>query len=121
MKIIFFDQNCGLCHFWVRSLMRVDRSHRLKFAPLFGETYQQFIPQDFHQTDSVIYYQDTKIWTHSDAVLMALSDLGLFYKCFYVFLLIPKIIRDRVYLIISINRQKLSCYFEKKEQDKFLP
>jgi len=69
---------------------------------------------------------DGKTYTKSTAVLKSLIALGGFWSIFGVFLIIPKPIRDWIYLWIAKNRYKVfekkdSCRIPtKKEREKIL-
>lgn len=41
--VLFFDGECGLCHRLVRLLLRLDRTGRLRFAPLQGAAAQGYL------------------------------------------------------------------------------
>lgn len=41
--MLLFDGECGLCHYVVRGLLRLDRRGRLRFAPLQGSAAQAYL------------------------------------------------------------------------------
>ena len=57
--------------------------------------------------DSIIFIQEDKAFTYSEAVLEIAKDLGGMYKCFYIFKIIPKKLRDSIYTLIARYRYKL--------------
>ena len=64
--VLFFDGECGLCNRLVRFLLRLDRSGRLRFAPLQGPTAQAYLRDHGLPTadfDTLIYVPD---WERRD-------------------------------------------------------
>ena len=107
--LIFFDGVCHFCNYWVRFAIRHDRNSRLMFAPLQGETARKYLSPE--KTGSVpyrtvVFMEKEKIWTHSSAVLRICRKLDGGWKLFYVFIIIPKFIRDLFYSIIARNRYR---------------
>lgn len=50
---------------------------------------------------------DGKTYTKSTAVLKSLISIGNFWSIFGIFLIIPKFIRDWIYLRIAKNRYRI--------------
>ena len=129
MKIVFFDGYCSLCNSIVDALMRIDKSGRLKFASLQGETAAKrlgagsTVPID---VDTVVYLRDGEKFEKSEAALRILSDLGGAWTLARLFLVVPAFIRDFVYRIIAKNRFRLikkrdTCRLPTpQEQDRLL-
>lgn len=105
-RIIFYDGECGLCQRSIAFLAKADRDHKLKFAPLNGETY-------FHSfqipatLETVVYSRNQKIFKKSDAIIEALVDVG--YRWARLLKFIPKFLRDKVYDLVASQRKKISC------------
>lgn len=126
--MLYFDGVCGMCNGVVNFMMAEDRHHSLRFAPLQGETAKGNVEAKYLENLSTIIYQyKGKTYSESDAIIRALGSLGGMYKLMYVFKLVPKFIRDKVYGFISKNRYK---WFGKKdacrmptpeEREKMLP
>jgi predicted DCC family thiol-disulfide oxidoreductase YuxK len=122
MQIVFYDSYCGLCHFAVQWLIRLDVSHQLKFAPINGKTYQDLIPASLKAVDSVILYQKGRIFLKSDAILNSLIILNPKYKILKIIFIIPSIIRNYIYDVIARNRsRKTQCYRYPDQEKYFLP
>jgi predicted DCC family thiol-disulfide oxidoreductase YuxK len=95
--------------------LKRDKNDRLGFALLQHASkldLDENIKQNISSTDSVAFIADGKIYFRSTAVLKILKRLGRGWQCLYVFMLVPKFIRDRVYDIIARNRYK---WFGKKD------
>lgn len=132
-SILFFDGDCGLCNRTVQFLIKRDRHNRLYFAPLQGTTAEAIVPVEYRELLSTVVYNrahtDKKHSLHirSDAVLLALIDIGgfwrIFARCARVF---PVRFRDWCYDRIATNRSRLfkkeTCRLPtKEEQARILP
>ncbi len=103
--IIFFDGVCNLCNGFVDWLIRRDSKKFLRYAPLQGQTASQRLPEkDLTDLKSVIYFHHGRFFSQSDAVLMILWDLGGIWRWTRVLWIIPRAIRDWVYLWVAQNR-----------------
>jgi predicted DCC family thiol-disulfide oxidoreductase YuxK len=65
--------------------------------------------EDFH---TFIYIKNNKYYLRSSAALQVLNDLGGAWKLMYVFIIIPRPVRDLFYNFIAKNRYRL---FGKRE------
>ncbi len=108
--LIIFDGVCNLCCGWVMFLIKLDKKANFKFASLQSEAAISVINTygfSENEIDTVIFIKENKSFTHSDAVIEILSDLGGVWKLTKVFKLIPKSIRDFLYNQIAKRRYKL--------------
>jgi predicted DCC family thiol-disulfide oxidoreductase YuxK len=126
-QIVFFDGYCGLCNFFVNLLLDIDKENVLKFAPLQGQKAAELLPNDLtEKLSTLVFIENEKIYTESDAVLRILYSIGGIWKLFYVFILVPKFIRNAVYAFVSKHRIRWfgsinQCRFPTKEEKiKFL-
>ncbi len=89
--------------------MRIDKSQRLKFASLQGETAEQMLgrPQGPVDFDTIVYLREGERFERSTAVLHILSDIGGAWSAARIFLLVPKFMRDFVYKWVARNRYRL--------------
>ncbi len=127
--LILFDGICGWCTGWVRFLIKHDNRKRFQFAPLQSPLGQhllatyQFSQENF--STFVVITPDT-YFTKSTAVLNIVRHLGGLWYLLYVFILVPRIVRDMVYDFIARYRYQLrgtltTCYRPPAEhQDRFL-
>ena len=111
--IVFFDGVCGLCNFTVDFLMKIDRKHSLRFAPLQGRIASALLPASQRlDLDTVVLALSGKTYDRSTAVLRTLIEAGGPWKIAGIFLLIPKFIRDTVYRGVASKRYS---WFGKRE------
>lgn len=113
-KILFFDGICVMCNSLVDFVLRHDKDKNIMFAPLQGLSAQQKIPQFAGDLHSVVFINEQKIHTKSDAILNLFSELGGIYRIVArVSYFFPQGFRDWIYDLVAKNRYRL---FAKKEQ-----
>ena len=113
--IVFFDGACGLCHAFVRWVVRRDVQGIFRFAPLDGPTasrlraQQPTWPDDL---DSVVLWDpqaqkgSRALW-YSDAVFRVWSHLPRPWPWFAMLRWLPKGLRDQVYRFVAAVRVRL--------------
>jgi predicted DCC family thiol-disulfide oxidoreductase YuxK len=113
-KIIFFDGVCNLCNSYVTFVINRDKNRRFKFASLQSNFAQIKLSSETreNQFDSIILLDGERKYEKSDAILLIVKELDGFWKISYLVILIPKKIRDFIYVLIAKNRYSL---FGKKE------
>jgi len=109
LKIVFYDGDCGFCQYSILFLLRADKSKRLKFAPLNGETYKKIYGKVDSNPTSVVFYNDKKSFEKSSAFIEIARVLGGGYQLFVLLKFVPAFLRDIVYDVIARRRHKMSC------------
>jgi len=115
VPVLLFDGTCGLCHGFVRFLLKRDRKGLLRLATLEGPIGSAFVARrpELAGVDSVVWIDgatdrridgEMKASIKSDAALGALAYLGAPWSWLGVFRLVPHFIRDRVYDFVARNR-----------------
>jgi predicted DCC family thiol-disulfide oxidoreductase YuxK len=105
--IVFFDGVCGLCNGLVDLLLRLDRRHVLRFAPLQGATARDLLPGPATAVDSLVVLADGAARRESEAILAILARLGGPWR-----LLaaagghVPGALRDGAYRFIAARRYR---------------
>ncbi len=124
--IIFFDGLCHLCNYFVDLLIQKDSSRRLRFAPLQGKTAEKYLSlQDRTDLVSVVVLHQGKLYYQSQAVILALLQLGGLFKLVSLLNLLPKAFLDFFYLRIAQYRKaifgaRLTCRIPTLEEREFL-
>ena len=112
--IILFDGICNLCNGAVQFVIRHDPKGKFLFASLQSETGQQLLKQynlpaaDF---TSFTLVQDNAIYIKSTGALKVARQIKGAWSWLYIFIIVPKFIRDAVYTWIAQNRYR---WFGKK-------
>ncbi len=129
-KIVLFDGVCNFCNYWVRFALKRDKNKKLLFTSIQSENAKSILfKYNINPTaiTSVIFIENNKAYTQSSAVFRICKNLSGIWKVFYVFIVIPKPIRDFVYNRIAENRYK---WFGKRDEcmvpepwmlERFLP
>jgi predicted DCC family thiol-disulfide oxidoreductase YuxK len=113
-KIILFDGICNLCQASVQFIIKRDPNAHFRFASLQSEVGKKILKRYNISDDinSFILVVGEKYYTKSSAALMVCNYLQGFWKLLYVFMFVPRPIRDRIYHFIAENRYK---WFGKRE------
>ncbi|MFC4768437.1 thiol-disulfide oxidoreductase DCC family protein [Effusibacillus consociatus] len=128
-SLVLFDGVCNFCNYWVNFIIRRDRHRRFRFASLQSETAQAMLAQFFTHAqipDSIVLIEKQKCFTQSTAVLHICKKLDGLWKLLFIFILVPKPLRDWVYRWVAKNRYKFwgrrdSCMNPTKDvRDRFL-
>ncbi len=115
-KVILFDGVCNLCNGFVQFIIKRDAEGIFRFASLqsaFAQNILLSFNLDPVELKTVIFIEDGKLYTKSDAALRIAKNLKGGWKLAYALILIPKFIRNGTYNFISKNRYK---WFGKKDQ-----
>jgi predicted DCC family thiol-disulfide oxidoreductase YuxK len=128
-KIILFDGVCNLCNGAVNYIIKRDKKNIFKFAALQSEVGQELVTKfkiDTSKVDSIILIDGETYYEKSSAALHITKELSGAYPLLFVFMIIPKFIRNSVYDYVARNRykwfgKKESCMIPTKElKSKFL-
>lgn len=107
-SIILFDGVCNLCNGFVQFIIKHDQKAVFKFAALQSAAGQTLLAKHKITEDlkSVILIKEGKVFTQSAAVLKIAVQLGFWWKFFYIFCIIPPVIRNAIYRLIAKYRFK---------------
>ena len=113
-QIVLFDGDCNFCDSSVQFIIKRDPRSIFTFASLQSETGRKLlalydVPDD---TDSMVLISRRKAHLKSSAALQIAKQLKGLWKVCYLFILVPRPIRDFVYDKIAENRYR---WFGKKE------
>ena len=111
-EVIFYDGHCGLCHRWVKFVLKRDSGGvAFRFAPLGGERFLQIVPEPRREglPDSIIVMTgDGQLLVRSAAVLHILARLGGLWRITSVLCrIVPAVFRDWLYDLIARLRQRV--------------
>lgn len=124
--VILFDGVCNLCCEWTRFLIWKDKKMLFKFASIQSEAGERLLNSaglNNKELKTIIYLKNNQVYLASAAVLEILNDLGGIWKMSNLFQLIPKAVRDRIYLFIAERRYRIfgkrsSCLLPTTENQK---
>ncbi|KAI2500706.1 DUF393-like protein [Fragilaria crotonensis] len=130
--VILFDGVCNLCNGGVNFALDHDSKANFRFASMQSKIGQSLLlhvgrsPQDM--SSIVVIESDWKHWSESDAILRISQGLDgpLFVGLGHLGFLIPRIVRDELYHVVSHNRYRFgerdSCRvdFDGEFDDRFV-
>lgn len=111
-EALFYDGMCGLCHRWVKRVVRADRAGVLfYFAPLQGHTIERVLTpgQRAALPDSIVVRtMDGRVLVKSQAIGHILDALGGWYRLIGIVMrALPRPVRDMAYDGVANVRHKL--------------
>lgn len=115
-KIIVFDGACNLCNRWVQFVIKHDRDKIYKFCSIQSDTGKKITKQFLGGTDelkTIIFIDGNRLYIKSTAALYIVKNLSGVWSFLFVFVSIPKFIRNFIYDIVAKNRYK---WFGKAEK-----
>jgi len=128
-KIVFFDGVCNFCNFTVDFIWKHNKKRNLFYASLQSDFAKEKLLKrgvDNMTLQTIYYYDGYRVYEKSQAVFMILTSLdGIFYPLLAkIALIIPRIISDYLYDIISKNRYRImgkrdSCRIPSIEDEEF--
>jgi len=123
--VVFFDGDCGFCNFWVQWILERDRKDKFLFASLQSDIGQKFLLErnleTRHFNTLYLLKPNGSYLSKSNAVLKIAQKLGGGYSLLQAGILIPKLVRDKIYDAVSKNRMKLAekqCFVPDQNQRK---
>lgn len=108
--IVLFDGVCNFCNASVNFVIERDKAGYFKFAPLQSEIGEELAAKhgiDKIDTDSVIVVENEKSYAHSSAAMRIAKELDGIWSALYIFVVVPKPIRDFFYKLFAKNRYRL--------------
>ena len=122
--IVFYDDLCGVCNYWVNWILSHDNEKRFYFAALesdFANNFSNHFDYAFPPETIVIWQEDVGFLLKSDALLFIFGTIKPSSFQVKMFKLIPKFIRDIAYTIFAYFRRFVAmkqCKLPSKEEKK---
>ena len=113
--LILFDGVCNLCAGAVRFIIKRDPKGFFRFASLQSELGQRLLKEhgiDPSRTDSFVLIENGAAYAESTAALRVARHLSRAWPLCYAGIILPRVLRDRVYRFIARNRYR---WFGKQE------
>ena len=106
-SVVLFDGVCNLCNGCVRFILNRDTGGVFRFAALQSEISKNILKKSGLTTDGLdtfILVEGEKCYVRSEAALRVARRLGGAWGLLYVFIIIPRSLRDYVYGIVVRHR-----------------
>ena len=129
MSVVLFDGVCNLCNGIVRFIIERDPHGRVQFAPLQSKAATSLLAQHPDHAvlpDSVVLVDDGELYVKSTAALRVARRLRFPWPLFWIFIVVPRPLRDLIYDFIARHRygwfgKRDTCMVPTKEvMDRFL-
>lgn len=114
-SILLFDGICNLCNASVQFILKRDPKEQFIFASLQSDAAKNILLQynlKNYSLNSLVLIEEGQLFQKSTAVLKICRHLNWPWKLFYVFKLLPKFLRDKVYEFVAKRRYR---WFGKKD------
>lgn len=114
-KIILFDGVCNLCNGAVTFIIKRDKDDLFRYAALQSEPGKELAAKHgivTSKTDSIILIDGDRHYTKSSAALRIARNISGVYPLLYGLMVLPPLMRDRLYDLIAQNRYR---WFGKRE------
>lgn len=108
--LLLFDGICNLCNGCIQILLKIDRRKQLRFASLQSRKGQETLTRfalALNPLPSIVLVDKGQAHFRSTAVLLSLRRIGGPWTIFYVFIAVPRPLRDLVYHLIARNRFRM--------------
>lgn len=106
--VVLYDGACLLCDRLVQFILRHEGRVAFYFLPLLSPQVEKIInlPPEGDISDTIVLLHNGKTFTSSDAVIRIAGLLRFPWKLAVVFYLVPRVIRNWLYLVIARNRYR---------------
>jgi predicted DCC family thiol-disulfide oxidoreductase YuxK len=108
--LVLYDGACGMCAASVRWLLRHERDHALRFAPLQGETAaaaRARHPNIPVAIDTIVFVKDDRAYLRSKALLHIAEHLRAPWRWSRVLRWCPSFLLDLGYRAVAATRARL--------------
>lgn len=107
--IIIFDGLCNFCNAWVDFVLARDKKRLFQFAPSQSECGELLLRHRSLYTEeikTIVLIDGDRVFTMSDAAIRVVGGLGAQWSIVYIFLLVPRPIRDACYATFAKRRYR---------------
>ena len=128
-SVILFDGVCNLCNASIDFIIKRDKKDQFRVGALQEDAGKKLLSKfdvNPEYLDSLVLVEDDQVYFRSTAALRIARNLSGLWPLFYVFIILPSGIRDRIYDWIGKNRyrwfgKKNTCRLPTpKERAKFI-
>lgn len=112
--VLLYDGRCGLCSRTVRFVLKHERAHALRFAPLDGAYAAAMLARrpELAGVDSVVWVEGTasngeRVLVRSAAALRVARYLGGPWRLLALLHMVPRAWRDAAYDFVARHRHRL--------------
>lgn len=114
--VILFDGVCNLCNGFVNFVFDHDPDGYFKVGSLQSEAARAYLEpfgRNPEALDTIVLIEEGRLYTRSTAALRIFRRLTAPWPLLYVFVIVPRALRDRIYDVVASNRYD---WFGKRDQ-----
>lgn len=107
--VVLFDGHCALCHGAVLFIIRRDRKSWFRFASLQSQYGKRLIAaagRTGTDVDTIILIEGDRVSDRSTAALRIARALDRLWPLLYVFIIVPRPLRDALYRWVARHRYR---------------
>jgi len=112
-NLIIFDDNCLLCNWAVRMILRFDKRKIFRFTSFDSKYCERNIKVKLNK-ESVVLVQNNELFVKSQAIFKIIHKLSFPVNLISILRLVPQKYSDFLYDFISSNRKKIFNSGKKK-------
>lgn len=114
-RLLVFDGVCKVCSSWARFILRFDRDARIRMTTIQSEaglTILKELGLDDGPLETLVFVENGVACFQSDAIFEVFRQLPPIWRVILIFRIVPRPVRDWLYLRLARNRYRL---FGKRE------
>lgn len=129
--VVFFDEECPVCHKGIQHITEIDKNHHIKFASFTSETAAKILTgplSGYLRVNSLVLienYQSTerKFWIRSRALMRVYWLVGNGWGLFGWLSFMPGWLGDKIYRKLGFHRHQFKLIMKERaaHADRFLP
>lgn len=107
--VVLIDGVCHLCQGLVKFIIKRDPKAAFRFATLQGAAGRRMVSSagmDPDRLDTVVLVEQGAVYTESAAALRIARKLRFPWPVLYIFIVVPRPLRDTVYRYVARNRYR---------------
>ena len=112
--LVLFDGVCNLCNGTVNFIIARDPNARFRFSSLQSAAARDVLENHRLESnlDTIVLVEHGQVYTRSTAALRIVKQLSGLWPLLGLFLVVPSVLRDAVYVFVAKNRYR---WFGKSE------
>ena len=127
-SIVIIDGDCVFCNYWGNFIIKNDKSKKIHITAATSKIGIELIESTSKKIDineTIVFLKNENVYLYADAVLELIREMKnyILYPLLAGYI-IPKSIRDNIYLFISRRRKKImtnQCHIiDLREKERFI-
>jgi predicted DCC family thiol-disulfide oxidoreductase YuxK len=106
-SLMLYDADCNLCEGLAKFVK--NHSNKIQLSSIQSGNGKEILRKcniAANNLNTILLIENGKILTKSNAVLHIIKKLNSYWVLFYIIVIVPRFLRDKMYNIIANNRYK---------------